>query len=155
MFYTIILNVGHTKQNRCLQTQTILLYFKVVHQQVLKIQECLQGVSKTETFNAIENEHHFLFDCSKHITYRTSLHNLHILQEANIYGANFTDKMKILLSSCNTITILAKYIEVSLTNIIFKLRQSYSMILFHFLCHGSDIIVTSCMYFVICMFCLF
>ena len=55
---------------------------------------------------------HFLFDCPKYITYRTTLHN--ILQEANLDDANFTVKMKFLFSLCQTIITLAKYIDVSL-----------------------------------------
>ena len=52
---------------------------------------------------------HFLFDCPKYLTYRTTLHN--VLPEANLDDTNFTVKMEFLFSSCKTIITLAKYIR--------------------------------------------
>ena len=53
----------------------------------LEIETREQKEFKQCNLNVIENEQHFLFDCPKYITFRTTLHNR--LQEANsdeIYG---------------------------------------------------------------------
>jgi len=53
----------------------------------LEIETREQKKIKQCNLNVIENEQHFLFDCPKYITFRTTLHNR--LQEANsdeIYG---------------------------------------------------------------------
>jgi len=71
-----------------------------------------QRICKQCNLNVIENEQHFLVDCTKYITYRTTLHN--ILHKANLDDTTFTVKMEFLFSSCKTIITLVKYIEISL-----------------------------------------
>ena len=63
--------------------------------------------------NVTENKQHFLVDCFKYITHRTTLHNR--LQEANIVDTNFTITLTILKKiHVKPIMTLVKYMEISL-----------------------------------------
>jgi len=66
--------------------------------------------------NVTENKQHFLVDCFKYITHRTTLHNR--LHEANIVDTNFTIKMKFLFFHVKPIITLVKYMDISLKHLV-------------------------------------
>ena len=73
-----------------------------------------------------------------YIHYRTTLHSR--LHEAILDDAHVTDERKCLFSSCNTIIILAKYIDVSLKHHVYVFFK-YSYLMTCTKCHMLYVIV--------------